>query len=289
MAQYDWGTIDPETTSGVDLATMLDLFRDAMGTTNLGPTRPPYMKAGGLWIRSDATSLFTLLVFDGANDLEIGKFNAATDQFTAAGAVPIGGVIDWTGTVAPAGWALCDGATYSRSDGAGMITTPDLRGRFVLASAPGLTLATAGGIAFGSKISTDAGGAHSHTVNPGGAHGHGIGEAGRHSHGGGTLNHVLTVAELPPHAHAIGNRATSQNNTGNQAAGTHGNAIPDTTTAATGGGAGHNHPLAEDGTHTHPVEAAGDHSHVIPAGGPHAHTMDLPVPPFYVLAKIMRI
>jgi microcystin-dependent protein len=41
--------------------------------------------------------------------------------------VPVGGIIRWRGTVAPAGWALCDSGNG----------TPDLRGRFILGSGNG--------------------------------------------------------------------------------------------------------------------------------------------------------
>ena len=48
--------------------------------------------------------------------------------------VPTGSIIMWYGTTAdiPEGWALCDGGTYDRSNGLGVITTPDLNGRFVV-------------------------------------------------------------------------------------------------------------------------------------------------------------
>ncbi len=45
------------------------------------------------------------------------------------GTVPIGGIIMWSGTNIPNGWALCDG--HITKEG---ITTPDLRGRFIVGS-----------------------------------------------------------------------------------------------------------------------------------------------------------
>jgi hypothetical protein len=53
--------------------------------------------------------------------------DAATKGYVD-GAIPIGGIIMWSGTIAsiPSNWRLCDGSTHNN------ITTPDLRNRFVL-------------------------------------------------------------------------------------------------------------------------------------------------------------
>lgn len=47
--------------------------------------------------------------------------------------VPIGSIMVWSGAVnaLPNHWKLCDGTTYSRTDGTGNITTPDLQDIFV--------------------------------------------------------------------------------------------------------------------------------------------------------------
>ncbi len=53
------------------------------------------------------------------------------------GTIPIGGIIMWSGSAAPTGWALCDGQTAYGT------RTPDLRERFILGTSlrypPGLT------------------------------------------------------------------------------------------------------------------------------------------------------
>lgn len=55
--------------------------------------------------------------------VEANTVNATTVNATNGnGIVPIGGIIMWSGTTPPAGWALCDGTN----------NTPDLRGRFVV-------------------------------------------------------------------------------------------------------------------------------------------------------------
>lgn len=48
--------------------------------------------------------------------------------------MPRGSIAMWYGetTDIPTGWALCDGGDYARSDNNGLITTPDLSGRFVV-------------------------------------------------------------------------------------------------------------------------------------------------------------
>jgi hypothetical protein len=80
--------------------------------------------------------------------------------------VPRGGIIMWSGSQVPAGWALCDG-----SQG-----TPNLSGRFVVATG---TNAISGSV-------------------------YSIGQAGgneTHDHGGATAPHVLTVEQMPSHKH----------------------------------------------------------------------------------------
>lgn len=43
---------------------------------------------------------------------------------------PIGTIVMWYDLVStiPAGWGYCDGTVYTRTDGGGSITSPDLRG-----------------------------------------------------------------------------------------------------------------------------------------------------------------
>ena len=49
-----------------------------------------------------------------------------TNTFSGNGTVPVGGIIMWSGTTVPTGWALCDGTTKNG------VVTPDLRGRFIV-------------------------------------------------------------------------------------------------------------------------------------------------------------
>jgi len=55
--------------------------------------------------------------------------NDTLSELRGYGTIPIGGIIMWSGTKIPNGWALCDG--HITSEG---YTTPDLRGRFIVGS-----------------------------------------------------------------------------------------------------------------------------------------------------------
>jgi microcystin-dependent protein len=91
--------------------------------------------------------------------------NATVDVLTARSIVastinflPRGIIVSWTGSVAPAGWALCDG-----NNG-----TPDLRGRFILGAGPGTNLTP--------RTLNDTGGAENHVLT--------VGEMPAHNHTG---------------------------------------------------------------------------------------------------------
>ena len=80
MAQNDFGTIDPATTSGTQLASLLGLFRDAVNTNHSGTSRPAYAQAGMVWVQDISATLKQLNVFDGTDDISLGRY--ATDTNT---------------------------------------------------------------------------------------------------------------------------------------------------------------------------------------------------------------
>ena len=84
--------------------------------------------------------------------------------------LPTGSIIMWNGEVIPYGWGLCNGNTYQKINGTGPITSPDLRGKFVLSYGQGElnfsnnTIGATGG-AQTVTLTTDQIPAHSHTSN----------------------------------------------------------------------------------------------------------------------------
>jgi len=107
--------------------------------------------------------------------------------------IPAGSIIMWHGSTAsiPIGWALCDGNDYQRSDNSGIITTPDLSGRFVI------SIGDNGGSSYSAhdiggqdavSLTVDQIPSHNHTGTTGGAgiHSHDIPDAVSYTGGSGS-------------------------------------------------------------------------------------------------------
>lgn len=172
----------------------------------------------------------------------------ASSAFVGPGTIPVGGIIMWSGSTPPTGWALCNGQS------ANGVQTPDLRGRFILSSGSG------SGLTARSLWQT-----------------------------GGEENHTLSIPELPSHEHSVD--------------------PPNTTTTSDSHAHKYNDPRVgsfqgvshdSNGTtveypsdwgswtssesHDHRVNIAAFNS--AGAGSGWAHNT---MPPFYVLAFIMRV
>lgn len=143
---------------------------------------------------------------------------------TGNGIVPPGIIVMWSGTVPPAGWALCNG-----SNG-----TPDLRGRFVVGYNPAVAEydqpgnRSTGGVVNGKSgglhsvsLSTNQIPAHNHTgtTSPAGGHHHTYGEQDGWAEAGGSYWQNLmrrsnnfvnrNTSSVPDHSHSL-----NINNTG---------------------------------------------------------------------------
>ena len=61
--------IDPNITSGTDLSNILNRFQDAVDSGNSGTSRPAYLDAGGMWVKTG--NPMRLYLYDGTNDNEL--------------------------------------------------------------------------------------------------------------------------------------------------------------------------------------------------------------------------
>jgi hypothetical protein len=78
MTQTELGTIDPNETSGTELAALLTAFGIAHKSGNRGPTRPTYAVMGTLWVQTVSSSNHTLNYFTGTVDIPLIMINPVT-------------------------------------------------------------------------------------------------------------------------------------------------------------------------------------------------------------------
>jgi collagen type VII alpha len=200
--------------------------------------------------------------------------DAATKSYVDT-SIPIGGIIMWSGAgvTLPSNWKLCDGTTY------GSITTPDLRGRFVLSSGQGSGLI--------NRTTGQTGGSETVALTEAQmpSHSHGVSASTSGSDGGHThsVSASGTAASAGSHTHPYSGLFGSQYQSGYDGGYSGYNTFGTGTTSAAG-------------DHTHSVSVSGTaqtsyHGHTITvsetskgSGSPHEN-----MPPFYVLAFIIRI
>jgi hypothetical protein len=117
---------------------------------------------------------------------------------------PVGGIVMWSGSQVPNGWALCDGANG----------TPNLVNRFIM----GAATAGATGGTNSKTLTTNEIPAHTHGAGSIGAnHSHTFSGSGSHSHPAGTLaigNHTHGDGSLSAssHSHGDGSLAAASHN-----------------------------------------------------------------------------
>lgn len=190
--------------------------------------------------------------------------NDNLESVLGAAAVPVGGIIMWSGAIAniPANWQLCDGTNG----------TPNLTNKFIVGAD-----ADVGGVAkttITGSASVSGGSLNANT-----------GNAGGHDHGGGTGGHALTEAEMFPHRHYMfgnqlsstgapgsGDRVAKQSNAGLD---NYDYALQKSTVEATIG-------------ITSQVGSGSAHAHSITGVGDHNHTLSM-IQPYYALAFIRRM
>ncbi len=89
MSQTIFTTINPATTSGTQLATILVDFKNAYVSGNSGPTRPAALQAGGFWIDTSQeltpTFLWSFKFYTGSTDVTVFQINLATNTTIFSG------------------------------------------------------------------------------------------------------------------------------------------------------------------------------------------------------------
>ncbi len=173
----------------------------------------------------------------------------------SAGPVPRGGIIMWSGSVGtiPAGWALCNGANG----------TPNLSGRFVIGTGgrAEATRQSNGTITFGTAVTfaVDA--------------------------TGGADKIILSSTELPNHSHSGttnadgGHKHTIYYSNLSSGGSPVGNMLRHENTGVGADGSTETNNGSNDGTHSHSFTTSS-------AGGDVPH---MNMPPYYVLAYIMKL
>lgn len=190
----------------------------------------------------------------------------ATPAFLNQG-VPAGVIAYWYGSVAtvPAGWGLCNGTSYTKSDGSGSIVSPNLSDKFIYTTGVNSPSAS-GGAATATPTITVA-------------------------------NHTLITAEMPSHVHAVNDPGHGHNT--NDPGHTHQYRDETATVSLSGGGFSmwYNAINQTTGSSTTGVSVLSGSSNTslysTGGDGGHNHTATSSaiaiIPPFYVLAIIMKL
>lgn len=80
--QFDYGTIDPTTKSGTQLASDLNNFRSAVNSFHRGSSPPPYATAGIIWVDDSSNPLWDYKAYDGTHWIPVFRVNINSNQAT---------------------------------------------------------------------------------------------------------------------------------------------------------------------------------------------------------------
>ncbi|QIG66677.1 tail collar domain-containing protein [Rhizobium phage RHph_TM16] len=80
MTQFDFGTINPATTTGTALASLLGSFRTSLATGHSGIARPTYVQTGQTWLDTSGAT-WILKQYDGSTDVTLGIIDPATHKW----------------------------------------------------------------------------------------------------------------------------------------------------------------------------------------------------------------
>lgn len=147
--------------SSASNATLLATFQ-ASGKVGIGTNQPAHT---GLTIQ-EQLSVKGLETGTSVNTKTLIATSTGLVKQIAAAPVPLGGIIMWSGTTAPAGWRICETGVGEVNG----IQVPDLTDKFIMGAGD--------------------------TYNPGDT-----GGSNTHDHGGDTEDTTLTLSQIPSHTH----------------------------------------------------------------------------------------
>lgn len=124
MSQSDFGTIDTSTVDGVDLAAILENFRDALHSLNSGSSTPGYAVLGTLWLNTSA-SPYKITFNDGTDDIVVGEVDPTANTFKPYFGTTIAGALAGKATIDSAS-LITDGVITGAKLVAGTITETQL-------------------------------------------------------------------------------------------------------------------------------------------------------------------
>lgn len=83
MSQYSFSSINPATTSGASLATLLTEHKNAVLSGHSGTTRPSYAIPGMQWVKT-VSGGYEIYFYTGTGDVLVAAFNTSTGEFVSA-------------------------------------------------------------------------------------------------------------------------------------------------------------------------------------------------------------
>ncbi len=84
MSQTDFGTINPATKTGSQLATDLNDWRDTIHSSHAGASRPSYAIGAMIWVKQVSASIWEIYLYDGDTDILIAAINPTTNAIIPA-------------------------------------------------------------------------------------------------------------------------------------------------------------------------------------------------------------
>jgi hypothetical protein len=95
--QFDFPVLDPQVTTGTDLANYLNAWVQAAESSHQGAARPPYALPGMIWVQVVSAALWKVFLYTGTVDAQLATLDPTTGVFSFfVGGTPAASVDDAT-------------------------------------------------------------------------------------------------------------------------------------------------------------------------------------------------